>query len=346
MSPHLVSRAVAALLSFSMSVAAQPSGAPASVSTRASAEALFEEGVRLTEQNRLEEACEKFEASEALDVAVGTLLRLADCRERTGRYATAWARFREAGSLAETQGMAERARIAAVRSAALEPKLARVVLLVPPAPPAGYTVRLGDITVPSASWGSSLPLDAGTVRIEASAPGFVPYHRYLEVPAGPGTRLKVSLPPLEPRRDDLAPVSETVTPAPRPARARVPAAREPAGDEGYAARVIGLSLAAAGGLGLGTGGVLALIGRERAKDAREFCSGKPRECTPRGAQLDKEADRLTTYAAVSGAIGGGLVVAGLIIYLTAPSERKREQVALGVAPDGRGGFSLQASGAF
>ncbi len=48
------------------------------------AEALFEEGVALSERGALTEACSKFEASEALDVAVGTLLRLADCYDEPG----------------------------------------------------------------------------------------------------------------------------------------------------------------------------------------------------------------------------------------------------------------------
>lgn len=295
-----------------------------SVSARASAEALFEEGVRLSEQNQLEEACKKFEASEALDVAVGTLLRLADCRERTGRYASAWARFREAGSLAQTQGMTERARIAAVRSAALEYKLARVVLQVPPSPPTGYTVKLSDVTVPSASWGSALPLDPGTVRVEATAPGHVPYRRYVAIPAEEGARVKVALPPLEP---EPPPRVRNIVVRSAPPEAPAPPPRPPAADpnRGYAARVIGLSLAATGGVGLAAGGVLGVIASRREDD---------------------DSERLTTYAATSAAVGGGLLVAGLVVYFTAPTGPSEERVALRVAPDGQGGFSLAAAGTF
>ncbi|RYZ09802.1 MAG: hypothetical protein EOO73_02665 [Myxococcales bacterium] len=320
---------------------------PASTSTstasaRASAEALFEEGVRLSEQNQHEEACRKFEASQALDEAVGTLLRLADCRERTGRYASAWARFREAGSLAETQGMKDRARIAAVRSAALEPKLSRIVLEVPPAPPAGYTLKLGELTVPSGSWGTPLPLDPGTVSVEAAAPGYVSYRRYVAIPAEQGARVKVTIPPLEARPPEVARSIVVRAEAPPP-----PAPKPVANGNGaYTARVVGLSLAATGGVGLAAGGVLGVIAKRRNDDARAECPGSPRECTPRGAQLRDESERLTTYAVVSAAAGGGLLLTGLIVYFTAPSEPNREQVALGVGSDGRGGLSLQAAGSF
>lgn len=340
----LASSALAALLSNAPVALAQEAAASATAaSARASAEALFEEGVRLSEQNQHEEACRKFEASEALDVAVGTLLRLADCRERTGKYASAWARFREAGSLAETQGMKDRARIAAVRSAALEPKLARVVLQVPSSPPAGYTLRLGDLTVPSGSWGTPLPLDPGTVSIEATAPGYVSYRRYVAIPAEPGARMKISIPPLEAHQPERVRSIIVRSEAPAPAPEAPKPTPTPDGNRGYAARVIGLSLAATGGVGLAAGGVLAVIAKRRHDDSRPHC---PSECSPRGAQLRDESERLATYATVSAALGGGLLLTGLFVHFTAPSEPSRERLALGVSPDGRGGLAFQAAGSF
>ncbi len=305
--------------------------------SRAAAEALFQEGVRLSERGRLEEACEKLEASEALDVAVGTLLRLADCRERTGRLASAWARFREAGSLAETQGMTDRARIAAVRSAALEPKLARLVLEVPATPPEGFTVTLETTPVPRGSWGSPLPLDAGTVAIEAAAPGHLPYRRYVAIPSEEGARVRVVIPMLEPKRA-ATPTARTVV-----VRSEAP---PPSNDGGYAARVVGASLAATGAAGLATGGVLALIAKSRRGAARDACSAHPELCDSRGALLRRDAGRLADYAVVSAAVGGGLLLTGLMVYLAAPSERAAKRVALAVAPDVRGGLSLSATGDF
>lgn len=307
---------------------------------RVNAQSLFEEGVRLSEQNQLEEACQKFEASEALDVAVGTLLRLADCRERTGRFASAWAGFREAGVLARAQGMTDRARIAAVRSAALEHKVARLVLRLPPALPAGFTLKLGETTVPPESWGAPLPLDAGTVRVEASAPGHVTYRRYIAIPADEGARVKVAIPPLESRRaqSEAAPLVRS--------GAEDEGRAASASRQGAAARIVGMSLMATGGAGLVTAGVLGLVAKQRQDASAPHCPGSPRRCSPRGTELRDESERLASYAIVSAALGGGLLAAGLVVYLTAPNERRRERLALGVAPDTRGGWWLQAAGVF
>ena len=311
----------------------------------AAAEALFEEGVQLSERGQLIAACQKFEASESLDVAVGTLLRLADCYERTGRLASAWSRFREAASLAQTQAMPDRERIASVRADALAPRMARLTLRVSGKSPVGMVVELDRLSVPKASWGSALPVDAGQLSIVASAPGYVPFRR--EVSLVDGARVEVTLPPLE---EDAA-ASATLVPT---KLRRIPAdtAAPPASigktrtvDRGYAARVTGATLAVWGGLGLATGGVLTILAARRNDNSRDYCAENQRFCSARGVQLRQEAQRLADAATVSVAVGGGLLAAGLVVYWAAP-RGATERVALTVAPDLRGGFSCAAQGAF
>jgi len=60
------------------------------------------------------------------DPAVGTLLYLAECLEKSGRTASAWATFREASSAARASGQAERARIGQERASKLESRLVRL----------------------------------------------------------------------------------------------------------------------------------------------------------------------------------------------------------------------------
>ncbi|MBK7777474.1 MAG: hypothetical protein IPI43_25675 [Sandaracinaceae bacterium] len=79
-----------------------------STGSQAAAEALFREGRRLMEEGNYDEACPKFEASNRLDVAVGTLLNLGVCWEQGGRLASAWATFLEAAALAARTGSPER----------------------------------------------------------------------------------------------------------------------------------------------------------------------------------------------------------------------------------------------
>src|SRR4051794_10293213 len=79
----------------------------------AAAEAVFEEGKRSVARGDLDKGCRAFEESQRLDPGMGTLYHLADCEERRGKTATAWARFRELAAQAKAQG--EEAREKAAR---------------------------------------------------------------------------------------------------------------------------------------------------------------------------------------------------------------------------------------
>jgi thioredoxin-like negative regulator of GroEL len=63
----------------------------------AAVEGLFAEGKKLAAEGKLAEACPKFLASYNLENRSGALLNLADCYEKTGQLATAWARFLDYG---------------------------------------------------------------------------------------------------------------------------------------------------------------------------------------------------------------------------------------------------------
>src|ERR1044071_7524440 len=97
-----------------------------SASDKATAEALFGEGRRLMAQANYRDACPKFEASLKLDPGVGAMLNLADCYEKNGQTASAWAEFLEASSAARVAGSRDREELARSRAAALEPKLSRL----------------------------------------------------------------------------------------------------------------------------------------------------------------------------------------------------------------------------
>src|SRR5437764_5986851 len=83
--------------------------------TKATAEALFEDGKRLASAGEYAAACPKFAASQKLDPAVGTALNLADCYEKLGRTACAWAEFRSAEAGARSIGSKDREELAGRR---------------------------------------------------------------------------------------------------------------------------------------------------------------------------------------------------------------------------------------
>jgi len=310
----------------------------------AAAELLFDEGVRLAARGDLQGACRKFEASEAVDVAVGTLLRLADCYERTGRLASAWSRFREAASLARTQSMDDRQRIATIRADALSPRMARLRIHAPLTSVPNLRIVLGEDEVPQASWDSPLPVNAGSLVLEASAPGYLPYRREVVVPAVDGAVLDVTVPPLE----RTLPVTTTEQPTTRSITVRSPPVTPATEivDHGYATRVVGATFAVLGGMGLATSGVLTVLAKRHNDASLADCPDDKRHCTALGVQKRREAIKLANAATVSVSVGGGLLLTGLIVYWVAPKPTT-ERVSIGFAPDPlhRGG-SLRLEGAF
>src|SRR5689334_9389322 len=112
-----------------------------------SAEALFRDGRRLMKEHKLAEACEKFEASERIDDSVGTLLNLADCREKNGQLATAWATFLKAASTARTRHD-DHETTAKAHAAALEPRLSYLTISVPESSKVdGLVIKRDDVEI-------------------------------------------------------------------------------------------------------------------------------------------------------------------------------------------------------
>jgi hypothetical protein len=175
----------------------------------ADAEALFRQGRTLIKNGDVAGGCDKLAASERLETSVGTLLNLGDCREKLGKYASAWAAFRKAEAMAQRAGTDEKRRLeASRRAAALEPKLSNIVVNISH-PVDGLIVRRDDEVLDRGSLGTALPIDAGKLTISAEAPGYMPWHvdveidahdkhRVVEVPALVAAPKSVVLPRIEP----------------------------------------------------------------------------------------------------------------------------------------------------
>jgi hypothetical protein len=140
------------------------------------AQRLFDDGLKQLDGGHFAEACTAFEGSQKLDPRVTTLLRLADCREQNGQFATAWSLFNDARQMATTAGDAKLAGVATSHAHKLEPRLSRLTISVPPdRQVAGLTVSRGKDPVPPASWNRPVPVDGGSYTIAASAPGREPW---------------------------------------------------------------------------------------------------------------------------------------------------------------------------
>ncbi len=178
---------------------------------QAAARSLFNEGVALMNEGRLVEACPKLEASLERFPGLGTRGKLAECYERTGRAASAWRAYKEVAELAGRAGEAAREKVASERARALEPSLAYLTVAAPVREVAGLSVRKNGKDMPL---GVAEPVDAGLVRIDATAPGRKPFSAQLVVAAGQTAKLDV--PVLEPASapSDKRTASREPTPSP------------------------------------------------------------------------------------------------------------------------------------
>jgi hypothetical protein len=298
--------------------------AQTSAADKAAAEALYDEGKRLLDDDRFEEACKKFEASQRLDAGVGTLLYLGACYEKVGRVASAWATFREASSIARASGDTEREKIARDRADRLEGTLFRLTLEVAPENRSidGFSLRRGEITVTPGAFGVPVPVDAGSYVIRASAPGHRDWSTTVLVPVGTGAQT-VKVPALE--AVAVAAQPEVAPPPPSgPVSGALPAVGPAAGpkpDEGSAEGqlVAGVVIGALGIVGLGIGGIATAIAVDKDADADAFCDGSV--CREQeGVDLSGSARTAGNVATVAILIGGAAVAAGVVLVLTAPSD--------------------------
>ena len=272
----------------------------------AQAELLVQQGQASLDAGHVQEACAKFEASEALQNGVGTLLLLGDCYQRAGRSASAWHTFQEAEAVAREQKDPERAQLAAQRIAALEPRLVRVVFVVPRTSRLpGLTVRLGANTVPSSSWGARIPVDPGVQRASASAKGYQPWGVEIDASQGAGQEFRVDVPTLAPAG---------------------PAQGQPAaGARGSAYRTAGVVTGSVGLAGIGAGALFTALSRN--DDPASTCVKGVVQCTP----SKSNSPLYTDAATVSFALGSALLATGVTLFVLAPGPDNTEKNSLRVA---------------
>jgi tetratricopeptide (TPR) repeat protein len=306
-----VARSFVVLGAACMLSAAAPTAAHADARDPAAAEALFDEARQLMKDGRYARACSLFEASQKLDPGVGTLLNLGDCLEKVGRVASAWVRFREAASAALSAGQTEREQIARARAAALDGKLARLVVRV--AEGAGEPQITKDgVSMDRAAWGSAVPLDPGLHALEATMPGKKPWRRAITVPETPAV-LTVDVPPLEdaappppPIEPALAAPSLALTPAPAPSEEKHGLGTQ---------RGVAIGVGSVGAVALFLAGGFALSARSVYEGARSHCTSAG--CDPDGVRLGHDAGTSADVATVSVIVGGVALAAAAVLWLTA-----------------------------
>lgn len=328
-------RASVAVLGIATAVTAVAPARAQDAQTQAMGRALFNEGVALFNKGDYEAACPKLEASLKSYPGLGTRGKLAECYEKLGHYASAYAAYREVAQLAMRSGDLTREQVASERAKSLEPKLSYLTLVVAPGTDVyGMVIKRNGREVDRAKIGGAEPVDAGTVVIEVTAPGRKTFTTQVSVQPAQSQRLEI--PALE-SSSILTGGGTTPPPGhdePTTVRGDPPAWQKP----------LGLVFVGGGAVAMGVGGVLGLAAKSKydgAFDKGGGCDGATKECDTSGQAAVDDARSKATISTILFAAGGGLVVIGAVIFLTAPSSSKPRAVT--VAPTtyaGGAGISL------
>ena len=301
---------IAAAILFTVSrVGAQPSGQDV-----ATAQALFEDGKRLMQQSKFEEACPKLVESQRLDPGGGTLLAIGLCHEGQGKTATAWADFNVALGQARKDGRADREQTANEHIKALEPKLVRARIVITQKID-GLEVRRDGALVGEAQWGTPLPVDPGDHLFEASAPAKEKWAQTLPI-RGDGQTVDVKIPALVD-----APLTAVIPPStPHKKEETPPPPKKNVDDDndGSSQRLWGGIVGGVGVVGVIVGSAFGLSARGQWNDAVDLCKTNP--CSnAAGIKAGKDAGSAADVSTVFFIVGGVALAAGVVLWITAPS---------------------------
>lgn len=315
-----------------------PARAEASAAQKAAAESLFDDGLKAMKSGRFVDACPKLEESERIDPGIGTLLYLAECYEKTGRTASAWATFREAASSAQARSEVERARVATQRADRLQPSLSKLTIQVPPETRDAPNLRVtrDNVAMQNSLFGIAIPVDPGKYHLVVTADGYEPYETDVEIGAN-GDSKSVQIPALKPGQKPLAaPASQSPTGAlgqggpqpapsmPQPVSGPATPTDSPVNGRRTAAWVTG----AIGVVGLGVGSYFGVRAISKNSDAEKLCPAGDRCADPRGVTLTDDAKHAAVASNIAFAVGTAFVVGGVVLFLTSGETKQAAHVEL------------------
>jgi hypothetical protein len=320
-------RICVALVALAISTSARPAaGQPTHGSM---AQTLFDEAKGLMAEGNYPAACAKLSESYRLDPRSGTQINLAACHEKEGRLATSWVGFREALARATAERRPDRKRLAEERLRALEPRLPklRIDAAEGVSDLADLTIQVDGAQLGAAILGSANPLDPGTHRVTASAPGRQSFEATVELKEGALSTLVIDLPvapateppgPAEPPAPAVSLPSTRAEPAqgvPSPSRRPVEAA------EGRMQRIVGWSMLGAGSASLAAGTVALAVAVVDARAADAVCTATT--CPDDESLARNDRARVAADVATGTLIAGAVVATtGVIVALLAPREER------------------------
>jgi hypothetical protein len=327
---------VAALALF-VALSEHASAEPPAARDPVTAEALYRSGREAAERGEHDLACEKFQASMALNARPTTLINLAGCSERRGALVQALAQLKQAQVLVAQESLDPQHRrqlddLVRRELAALEPRLPKLRIVVKDPPPGLLVERDGKALLP-AMMGEPLPVDPGKHVVRATAPGRVEERREVELAERESVDVEIAL---------------AVVPAVAAPPAPAPAPPPPPEDTGGGVPVWAW-IAGGAGLALVGAAVAFEIDSLAAERTIEEQCGEERLCDPGGGYdpADDNARKNRGFAlfvglGAAGVVGIGVGVVGIVMGLAsgeaqAPAEQARATRSWRIEPLGAAG---------
>lgn len=270
----------------------------------AQADALFKEGKRLMEEGETAKACVKFEASDKFDPSEGTKLNLAQCWDKLGKSASAWALY---GKIAKTTKKADRRAEAKERVAALEAELVRLTIEVPEESELeGLEITLNDEAITGTQWNKPVPVDPNDYTITAKADGYEEWTKRIKI----GTKDKVVEVPKLVKVKVVEPIE---------------------GPNRY--RNLSIGLVAGGGGAIAIATVFAVRSRTLQKQADQLCP-ETRCPDQEGVNRNRRARTEGWVANVGWGLGIAAVATGVVVWTI--GGKRRSDRAVSLAPTNNG----------
>ncbi len=326
---------LAGVIAVAVATTSSPASAAPSAADAAAAETMFRDGKALAAAGRNAEACEKFAESQRLEPATGTLLELAQCDERAGRLASAWAEYTDAASAAQkaTPPRPDRVKFARGGVARVEPKMAHLTIRVPEDVKAmpGLALKRDGALVGPGAMGEPIPVDPGPHTIEATAPGRVTW-----------TESAMTSNEAAPTVVDVPPLAEAAT-SPPPAADLRP---EPARSFWTLQRDLGLAAAGAGVASVVVGSVFGAQAASSWSSFKSMCN--PSACANASARPTYDDARSDGTLSTVFIIAGAVAVAGgaTLFFLPTGGTAKAGASAYWAPYAGPGGGGMNLRGTF
>jgi len=326
-----------------------------SAQDKADAEVLFNAAKTALAAGNFADACPKFAESQRKDPAIGTALYLAECYEKSGKIASAWAQFRVAEDMAN-QRHDNRAGLAKQRADRLSPSKMTIVLSPEAKDVSGLEVKRDGESVGSASFGLASPLDGGRHTVVASAPGKRAFEWSGDV-AAQGGAITVTIPKLESGTSPVATgtvttpvptVTATATVTPTATATETPPPDTGGGMSGV--KVAGIIIGSVGLVAMGTSLIVNLVEQSSFNSVLTDNGGtcdkntNPVHCTKQSdADTANNAVNISNYVGTTLFVSGVvLAAAGIVMFIVAPKSKPKANAAAVFFTPTIGGAMLSA----